>query len=84
MNTGCVKIYRKAEEYTSFGEFIPLHKRGPETQLFRGILSLLRADIRVELKTLELWISRSIPSLFVNFKINLILSLNSPNRFKYT
>ena len=39
MNTGCVKIYKKSDEYDpKDGRFIPLHKRGPETQLFRGIL----------------------------------------------
>lgn len=36
MNTGCVKIYKKAEEYDESGRFIPLHKRGPEIPLFRG------------------------------------------------
>ena len=52
MNTGCVKIYRKAEEYTSFGEFIPLHKRGPETQLFRGIISTdIRSQLDIEINT---------------------------------
>ena len=36
MNTGCVKIYKKADEYDEDGRFIPLHRRGPEIPLFRG------------------------------------------------
>jgi hypothetical protein len=37
LNTGCVKVYKKSPEFDAFGSFIPLHKRGPETELFRGI-----------------------------------------------
>jgi hypothetical protein len=36
LNTGCVKVYKKSPEFDPYGNFIPLHKRGPETELFRG------------------------------------------------
>ena len=37
MNTGCVKIYKKAPEFDPYtGDFIAEHKRGPDVQLFRG------------------------------------------------
>ena len=37
MNTGCLKIFKKAEQFDEYGTFIPPHRRGEDTQLFRGI-----------------------------------------------
>ena len=36
MNTGCLKIFKKAEGFDHNGNFIPPHKRGTDIQLFRG------------------------------------------------
>ena len=36
LNTACVKIYKKPEGFDANGYFVPLHKRGPDVQLFRG------------------------------------------------
>ena len=36
MNTGCLKIFKKAEQFDEYGTFIPPHRRGEDTQLFRG------------------------------------------------
>ena len=37
MNTGCVKIYKKAPDFDPYtGDFIPEHKRDTDQQLFRG------------------------------------------------
>ena len=36
MNTGCLKIFKKAAQFDSYGTFIPPHRRGEDTQLFRG------------------------------------------------
>ena len=36
MNTGCLKIFKKAEGFDPSGNFIPPHKRGTDIQLFRG------------------------------------------------
>ena len=39
MSTGCLKIYKKAAQFDTSGEFIPPHKREADLQLFRGELS---------------------------------------------
>ena len=36
MATGCVKILKRAKDFDNTGEFIPVHKRGPDVDLFRG------------------------------------------------
>merc|ERR1712013_439292 len=36
LNTACIKIYKKPEGFDSAGYFIPVHRRGPDIQLFRG------------------------------------------------
>jgi len=36
MNTGCLKIYKKAAQFDEYGGFIPPHRRGDDIQLFRG------------------------------------------------
>ena len=36
MNTGCLKIYKKARGFDDHGKFIPIEKRGEDIQLFRG------------------------------------------------
>ena len=36
MNTGCLKIFKKAAQFDQFGAFIPPHRRGDDIQLFRG------------------------------------------------
>ena len=36
MNTGCLKIFKKAAQFDEYGTFIPPHRRGEDTQLFRG------------------------------------------------
>jgi len=52
MNTGCVKIYKKADEYDpDTGKFIPQHKRGPEKQLFRGCFLVATPDICFDSKS---------------------------------
>ena len=38
MATGCVKILKIAYEFDHLGEFIPVHKRGQDVDLFRGKL----------------------------------------------
>ena len=37
MNTGCLKIYKKAAQFDEYGGFIPPHRRGDDIQLFRGL-----------------------------------------------
>jgi len=36
MNTGCLKIFKKAAQFDEDNTFIPPHRRGEDTQLFRG------------------------------------------------
>ena len=36
MSTGCLKIYKKADQFDRDGAFIPPHKRTQDLQLFRG------------------------------------------------
>ena len=36
MNTGCLKIFKKAAQFDEDNTFIPPHRRGDDTQLFRG------------------------------------------------
>ena len=36
MNTGCLKIFKRAEGFDKENKFIPLEKRGTDIQLFRG------------------------------------------------
>jgi len=44
MSTGCLKIYKKAAQFDSGGEFIPPIKRGPDIQLFRGCFLVATTD----------------------------------------
>ena len=36
MNTGCLKIFKKAAQFDEYNTFIPPHRRGEDIQLFRG------------------------------------------------
>ena len=65
MNTGCLKIFKKAEQFDEYGTFIPPHRRGEDTQLFRGDLSYQSHHGKIFLK-----------KFFKLYQIFLFLGLN--------
>ena len=36
MNTGCLKIFKRARGFDNQNNFIPVEKRGQDVELFRG------------------------------------------------
>ena len=44
MSTGCLKIYRKAAQRDELGRYIPTHKRGTDTPLYRGCFLVATPD----------------------------------------
>lgn len=38
LNTACVKIFKKSPGFDEEGQFIPLHLRGTDVTMFRGMI----------------------------------------------
>ena len=47
MNTGCLKIFKKAAQFDEDNTFIPPHRRGEDTQLFRGKLIFMFQKLEI-------------------------------------
>ncbi|XP_023341577.1 uncharacterized protein LOC111711442 [Eurytemora carolleeae] len=54
MNTGCLKIYKKAQGFDEENKFIPLEKRGTDIELFRGCFLVSVPDTCYESSTSKL------------------------------
>ena len=57
MNTGCLKIFKKAAQFDQFGAFIPPHRRGDDIQLFRGENIQLRLRLILLSQDVFWWLS---------------------------
>ena len=68
MSTGCLKIYRKAAQRDELGRYIPTHKRGTDTPLYRGCFLVATPDTCFDNKKdgLSYCWCRYIPSNIVN------------------